>query len=110
VIAVEPAQGDAPPETTSASGSSPAPTAEEHGDSTKIAAADSKGTEENVEAADKAEAPLDEATRQELAQDILSELKRLGCYFGSTNTDWTARSKSRAGTVQSRLGALPSAR
>ncbi len=37
--------------------------------------------------------PSKSATRQELAQDILSELKRLGCYFGSTNADWTARSK-----------------
>jgi len=95
VIGVEPAEGSAAPEAAPASGPKPAPAAETEGDSTKIAAADSKGTEENAaEAPNKVEAPLPEAaTRQELAQDILSELKRLGCYFGSINGHWSARSK-----------------
>ncbi len=94
VIAVEPAEGNAAPEAKSASGSLPTPAAEAEGAATKIAAADSKGAEDNAsEAPDQGEAPLEEATRQELAHDVLSELKRLGCYFGSTNTDWTARSK-----------------
>jgi uncharacterized caspase-like protein len=93
VIAAQPAEGDAAPEAIPASGSPPAPTAEADGQSTKIAAAESKGTAENAGAPDQVEAPLEDPTRQELAQDILSELKRLGCYFGSTKADWTARSK-----------------
>ena len=32
-------------------------------------------------------------SREELAQDMLSELKRLGCYFGSVNGNWNARSQ-----------------
>jgi len=91
VIAVEPAEGNAPPEATSASGSTP--TAKAEGGATKIAAADSKDTDEN-ETPNAVKAPIpEEATRQELAHDILSELKRLGCYFGSINGNWSARSK-----------------
>ena len=48
VIAVEPAEGNAAPEAKSASGSPPTPAAEAEGAATKIAAADSKGTEENA--------------------------------------------------------------
>jgi uncharacterized caspase-like protein len=94
VIAVEPAEGSAPPQSAPASGSTPSPAADTQGSSTKVAAADSKGTEENAAAPNEVEAPLpEEATRQELAQDILSELKRLGCYFGSINGNWSGRSK-----------------
>jgi uncharacterized caspase-like protein len=93
VITVEPAEGKAAPEATPASGTPPAPTAEAGGQSTKTAAAESTGTEENARPPNSVEAPLKEPTRQELAQDILSELKRLGCYFGSTKANWTARSK-----------------
>ena len=40
------------------------------------------------------EAPLPEsATREQLAQDMLVELSKLGCYFGSINGNWTTRSR-----------------
>ncbi len=93
VIAVEPAEGNAAPDAASASGSPPTPAAEAEGQSAKIVAADSKSTEEHAAAPDAGQAPLEGATRQDRAQDILRELKRLGCYFGSTNAHWTARSK-----------------
>ncbi len=32
-------------------------------------------------------------SREELAQDMLSELKRLGCYFGSVKGSWNDRSQ-----------------
>ncbi|MGA8689871.1 MAG: hypothetical protein WB662_08210 [Methyloceanibacter sp.] len=31
--------------------------------------------------------------REEVAQDILAELKRLGCYFGRVNGNWSVRSQ-----------------
>ncbi len=95
VIAVEQAEGNAPPEATSASGFASAPTAGTQGDSTKVAAADSKDTDRSEgETPNPVKAPIpEEATRQELAHDILSELKRLGCYFGKINGNWSGRSK-----------------
>jgi uncharacterized caspase-like protein len=93
VITVEPAEGNAPPEAKSASGSTP--TAEPEGGATEVAAAESKGADESEgETPSAVKAPIPEAaTRQELAQDILSELKRLGCYFGKINGNWSGRSK-----------------
>ncbi len=42
----------------------------------------------------KTDAPLPQgASRQELAQDILAELKLIGCYFGAINANWGARSQ-----------------
>jgi hypothetical protein len=87
VVGVEPAKSSAPaPAETSASTPSPAPE-----EATRLAATDGKGTGEP--APDSTEAPLPEsATRQELAQDMLAELSKLGCYFGS-NGDWGKRSR-----------------
>jgi len=93
VITVEPAEGNAPPGAKSASGSTP--TAKPEGGATEVAAADSKDTDKSEgEAPSAVKAPIpEEPTRQELAQDILSELKRLGCYFGKINGNWSGRSK-----------------
>ena len=33
------------------------------------------------------------ATREQLAQDMLVELSKLGCYFGSINGNWNTRSR-----------------
>jgi hypothetical protein len=62
---------------------------------TKMATAESKeAAEPTAETEKTTEAPLPEsATREELAQDILIELSKLGCYFGSINGSWSARSK-----------------
>ena len=62
---------------------------------TKVAATESKDTEEPAPEADKtSEAPLPEsATREQLAQDMLVELSKLGCYFGSINGNWNTRSR-----------------
>jgi uncharacterized caspase-like protein len=88
VVGVEPAKSSAPaPAETSASTPSPAPE-----EATRLAATDGKGTGEP--APDSTGAPLPEsATRQELAQDMLAELSKLGCYFGSINGDWGKRSR-----------------
>jgi hypothetical protein len=64
-------------------------------ETTKLAATESAGAEQTTpEAGKTTEAPLPQgATRQELAQDMLAELKRIGCYFGSINGNWAARSQ-----------------
>ena len=97
VIAVEPAGSSTNAEPAAASVPSPsqptnAATPEE---ATKLAAAESKGAEEATpEAAKTTEAPLPQgASRQELAQDMLAELKRIGCYFGRIDGNWGARSQ-----------------
>jgi hypothetical protein len=97
VIAVEPAGSTAnsAPATTSASVPSQAANAQAPEDATKFAATEGTGAEQTTpEAGKTTEAPLPQgATRQELAQDILVELKRIGCYFGSINGNWGARSQ-----------------
>ena len=89
------------PATEGAAAESPAPvpspqqSATPAGAETKVATAESKDTEQPKEDAGKStEAPVPEsATREQLAQDMLAELAKLGCYFGSINADWGARSK-----------------
>ncbi|MGH6825054.1 caspase family protein [Methyloceanibacter sp.] len=97
VIAVEPAGGgtNSAPATTSASDPSQAANAAAPEEATKLATAETTGAEEATpEAAKATEAPLPQgASRQELAQDMLVELKRIGCYFGSINGNWGARSQ-----------------
>jgi uncharacterized caspase-like protein len=96
VIGVEPAKSGTPaPAEASASAPSPAPEASPPEESTKVAAAESKDSDEPApETAKTTEAPLPEsATRQELAQDMLIELSKLGCYFGGINGNWTKRSQ-----------------
>ena len=94
--AVEPAKsaGAAPPE-TSASTEAPAPSAAAPEQDTKLAAAEAKDTEVPAPETDKTtEAPLPEsATREQIAQDMLVELSKLGCYFGRINSDWNTRSR-----------------
>jgi hypothetical protein len=77
VIAVEPAS-DAKPQPDVA------------GADTKIAAADTGGTEAKAPgAAPAAPAPLPEGvTQAELAEDIVSQLKDLDCYQGRVNRSW----------------------
>jgi uncharacterized caspase-like protein len=91
---VEPAESAAPTE-TSASTAAPAPSAAAPEEDTKVAATESKDTEEPAPETDKtSEAPLPEsATREQLAQDMLVELSKLGCYFGKINSDWNTRSR-----------------
>ena len=96
VIGLEPAESgaSAPASASTLTPASPPPAAPVAED-TKIAAADSKGTEEKGPEAAKSPKPSLPASisREELAQDMLSELKRLGCYFGSVNGNWNARSQ-----------------
>jgi uncharacterized caspase-like protein len=96
VIGVEPAKSAAPaPVETSASTPPPAPDAKPPEDGTKVATAETKDTEEPAPETEKtSEAPLPEsATREQLAQDMLVELSKLGCYFGSINGNWGTRSR-----------------
>jgi Caspase domain len=81
IIAVEPA-GAAP---------TPAPTPE----ALKIAAAETPGPEgKQPESAKPTKAPLPEGvTREQLATDIISELKDLDCYRGRINGKWGDRSQ-----------------
>ena len=94
---VEPAKGaaPAPTETSASTPPSPAPDASPPEDGTKVAATESKDTEEPAAETEKtSEAPLPEsATREQLAQDMLVELAKLGCYFGSINGNWGTRSR-----------------
>ncbi len=92
---VEPAEGAAPAPTETSASTPPAPDASPPEDGTKVAATESKDTEEPAAETEKtSEAPLPEsATRQELAQDMLVELAKLGCYFGSINGNWGTRSR-----------------
>ncbi len=96
VIGLEPAESgaSAPASASTLTPASPPPAAPVAED-TKIAAADSKGAEEKGPEAAKPPKPSLPAaiSREELAQDMLSELKRLGCYFGSVNGNWNARSQ-----------------
>jgi hypothetical protein len=96
VVGVEPAKSAAAaPAETSASVPSPAPDASPPEEGAKVAATDSRDTKESAPQEEKTtEAPLPEgATREQLAQDILVELSKLGCYFGSINGNWTKRSQ-----------------
>ena len=97
MIAVEPAGGatNTAPATPSAPNAAQAGNAATPEETTKLAATESAGAEQTTpEAGKTTEAPLPQgATRQELAQDILVELKRVGCYFGSINGNWAARSQ-----------------
>jgi uncharacterized caspase-like protein len=97
LVGVEPAKEAAapPPTETSSSTAAPAPSAAATEQDTKIAATEAKDTEEPAPEADKtSEAPLPEsATREQLAQDMLVELAKLGCYFGKINSDWNTRSR-----------------
>ena len=97
VVGVEPAKSAAPAatETSASAPASPAPTATPPEDGTKVAAAEAKDTEgPRPETEKTSEAPLPEsATREPLAQDMLAELSKLGCYFGSINGNWNTRSR-----------------
>ena len=97
VIAVEPAGSttNSPPATAAAPNAAQAGNTVTPEETTKLAATESKGDEQTTpEAGKTTEAPLPQgATRQELAQDMLAELKRIGCYFGSINGNWAARSQ-----------------
>ena len=97
LVGVEPAKEAAapPPTETSSSTAAPAPSAAATEQDTKIAATEAKDTEEPAPEANKtSEAPLPEsATREQLAQDMLVELAKLGCYFGKINSDWNTRSR-----------------
>jgi hypothetical protein len=63
-------------------------------EATKLAATEGAGAERTTPDGKTTEAPLPQgATRQELAQDMLVELKRIGCYFGGINGNWGARSQ-----------------
>jgi hypothetical protein len=96
VIAVEPAaSGAAAPANASANGPAPPTAAAPPPADTKIAAAESKGAEaKEPEAVKATEPPLPgSVAREEVAQDILAELKRLGCYFGRVNGNWSVRSQ-----------------
>ena len=94
---VEPAKGaaPAPTETSASTPPSPAPDAAPPEQDTKVAATESKDTEEPAPETEKtSEAPLPEsATREQLAQDMLVALSKLGCYFGSINGNWNTRSR-----------------
>jgi uncharacterized caspase-like protein len=96
VIAVEPAESGAAAQANAAA-SSPAspPQATPSAEGTKIAAAESKGAEaKGPQAAKPTEPPLPEGvTREELAQDIVSELKSLDCYQGRVTSNWGDRSQ-----------------
>jgi uncharacterized caspase-like protein len=96
VIAVEPAGGgtNSAPATTSASAPQQAANAATPEEATKLAATEGAGAERTTPDGKTTEAPLPQgATRQELAQDMLVELKRIGCYFGSINGNWGGRSQ-----------------
>jgi hypothetical protein len=97
VIAVEPAGSatNSPPATASAPNPAQAGTAATPEEATKLAATEGTGAEQKTpEAGETTEAPLPQgASRQELAQDILVELKRVGCYFGGINGNWGTRSQ-----------------
>lgn len=97
MVGVEPAKSAAPAatETSASAPASPAPTATPPEDGTKVAAAETKDTEgPRPETEKTSEAPLPEsATREPLAQDMLAELSKLGCYFGSINGNWNTRSR-----------------
>jgi hypothetical protein len=97
VVAVEPAGSvtNSPPATASAPNAAQAGSAATPEETTKLAATEGAGAEQTTpEAAKTTEAPLPQgATRQELAQDMLAELKRLGCYFGGINGNWSGRSQ-----------------
>lgn len=97
VVGVEPAKSGttATTETSASTPASPTPSTTSPEDGTKIAAAEAKDTEQPAPEADKtSEAPLPEsATREQLAQDMLVELSKLGCYFGRVNGDWNTRSR-----------------
>jgi uncharacterized caspase-like protein len=96
VIGVEPAQsGASAPASAAASGPASPPQAAPPAEGTKIAAADSKGAEvKGPETVKPSEPPLPAGvTREELAQDILSELKSLDCYQGRVTGNWGARSQ-----------------
>lgn len=97
VVAVEPTGSSAEPQAAAAAPSpetapQAAPPAPED---TKLAAAESTEVENKPgEVTKPGEPPLPEGVqRQELAQDMLSELKKLDCYSGKLNGDWGARSQ-----------------
>lgn len=97
VIAVEPAGSstNSTPATTSAPSPSQPANAATPEEATKLAATEGTAAEEPApEAAKTTEAPLPQAaSRQELAQDMLAELKRIGCYFGRIDGNWSGRSQ-----------------
>jgi uncharacterized caspase-like protein len=97
VIAVEPAGSgtNSTPATTSAPSPSQPANAAAPEEATKLAATEGTATEEPApESGKTTEAPLPRAaSRQELAQDMLAELKRIGCYFGRIDGNWSGRSQ-----------------
>jgi hypothetical protein len=99
VIAVEPAGSstNAAPAAASAPSPSQPANAATPKEATKLAATEGTGPEETApEAAKTTEAPVplpQAASRQELAQDMLAELKRIGCYFGRLDGNWSGRSQ-----------------
>jgi uncharacterized caspase-like protein len=98
LVGVEPAKTGVEPAAPAAPETAPstaAPVPSVAAPDTKVAATESKDTETPASEADKTtEAPLPEsATREQLAQDMLVELAKLGCYFGKINSDWNTRSR-----------------
>jgi len=91
VIAVEPASGaPAPAANAAANAPSPSPTPSAAPEDTKVAAAESGATEAKApESASPARTPLPEGlTEEELAEDIVAELKELDCYEGPLPGTW----------------------
>jgi uncharacterized caspase-like protein len=98
VIAVEPAGSstNAAPAAASAPSASQPATSTPAEEATKLAATEGTAEETVPETgkATEAPAPLPQgASRQELAQDMLAELKRIGCYFGRIDGNWSGRSQ-----------------
>jgi hypothetical protein len=65
-------------------------------EATKLAATEGTAEPKAPETAKPAEAPAplpQGASRQDLAQDMLAELKRIGCYFGRIDGNWSGRSQ-----------------
>lgn len=90
VIAVEPSDAPAPAANAIANAPSPSPAPSAAPEDTKVAAAESNATEAKApESASPAPAPLPEGlTEEELAEDIVAELKELDCYEGPLPGTW----------------------
>jgi uncharacterized caspase-like protein len=91
VIAVEPAGGASEPAANAAANApSPSPAPSPAPKETKVATADSNASKAKApEAAEPSPAPLPEgATEEELAEDIVAELKELDCYEGPLPRTW----------------------
>ena len=92
---VEPTKGDAPaPPETSASTAAPAPSAatpRRKQSSPRPKARTPKSPRRKATRPPRRRSKS--ATREQLAQDMLVELSKLGCYSGRINSDWNTRSR-----------------